>query len=282
MIIFKHSNDLQLHLQNINDNKQSIGFVPTMGALHQGHLSLIAQCKEHADVTVCSIFVNPVQFNNATDYARYPITTEPDILLLEESGCDILFLPGEKEIYPDESSRNKHFDIGNLEIILEGKFRPGHFQGVCMVVEKLINIIEPNYLFLGQKDYQQNLVIKKLLALMNKKIIIEICLTLREPNGLAMSSRNLRLNSDEKNKAAELHQSLVNIHNEVAKQDFSLLKTKEKIRLEKLGFKIDYLELADAGNLHILEKYNKHNKLIMLIAAYLGDVRLIDNMLVTA
>lgn len=282
MIIFKNSNDLQHHLQNIKQSKRTIGFVPTMGALHQGHLSLIAQCKSQADVTVCSIFVNPVQFNNAKDYERYPITTEPDILLLEQNDCDILFLPGEKEIYPDESSKNNHFDIGYLENILEGKFRPGHFQGVCMVVEKLINIVEPTSLFLGQKDYQQNLVIKKLLALMNKKIIIEICPTLREPNGLAMSSRNLRLNSEEKNKAAELNQSLVNINTDVAKQDFGVLKNKEKTRLEKLGFKIDYLELADASDLHVLEKYNGHNRLIMLIAAYLEEIRLIDNMLVKA
>lgn len=282
MIIFKHSNDLLLHLQNIKKNKKTIGFVPTMGALHGGHLSLISQSKSHADVTVCSIFVNPVQFNNARDYERYPITTEPDILLLEENDCDILFLPGEKEIYPDETSKNKHFEIGYLENILEGTFRPGHFQGVCMVVEKLISIVDPTYLFLGQKDYQQSLVIKKLLALMNKNVIIEICPTLREPNGLAMSSRNLRLNSEEKNNAAELHQSLVNINNEVAKQDFTVLKNKEKSRLEKLGFKIDYLEFADAGDLHVLEKYNDHDKLIMLIAAYLEEVRLIDNMLVTA
>ncbi len=282
MIIFKHSNDLQLHLQNIKKNNRTIGFVPTMGALHAGHLSLISQSKSQAAITVCSIFVNPVQFNNSKDFERYPITTEHDILLLEESGCDILFLPGEKDIYPDESSKNKHFDIGDLETTIEGKFRPGHFQGVCMVVEKLINIVDPTYLFLGRKDYQQSLVIKKLLALMNKDVIIKICPTLREPNGLAMSSRNVRLTQEEKDKAAELHKSLVNINNEVAKQDFTVLKNKEKSRLEKLGFKIDYLEFADAGDLHVLEKYNDHDKLIMLIAAYLEQVRLIDNMLVTA
>ncbi len=282
MIIFKHPNDLQLYLQKLRNNNRTIGFVPTMGALHKGHLSLISHCKNKTDVTVCSIFVNPVQFNNAKDYERYPITTGPDILLLEESGCDILFLPSEKDIYPDEASRNKHFDIGYLENILEGKFRPGHFQGVCMVVEKLINIVEPTYLFLGQKDYQQSLVIRKLLTLMNKKIIIEVCPTLREPNGLAMSSRNLRLDSAEKNQAAELHQSLVTISKEVAQENITVLKNKEKARLEKMGFKIDYLELANGDNLQVLENYNGRDNLVILIAAFLHDVRLIDNVPVTA
>ncbi len=198
MIIFKHPNDLRLHLQNVKQNNYTIGFVPTMGALHGGHLSLISQSRHHSDVTVCSIFVNPVQFNSAKDFERYPVTTEQDILLLGESGCDILFLPGENDIYPDEPSKNKNFDIGYLETTLEGKFRPGHFQGVCMVVEKLINIVDPTFLFLGRKDYQQSLVIKKLLELMNKDVIIKICPTLREPNGLAMSSRNVRLTSEEK------------------------------------------------------------------------------------
>ncbi|MEO8110174.1 MAG: pantoate--beta-alanine ligase [Ginsengibacter sp.] len=281
MIIFKHSNDLQLHLQNIKKNKQTIGFVPTMGALHGGHLSLISQSKNHADITVCSIFVNPVQFNNAKDFERYPISTEHDILLLSESNCDILFLPGENDIYPDESSKNKHFDIGYLETTLEGKFRPGHFQGVCMVVEKLINIVDPTYLFLGRKDYQQSLVIKRLLALMKKNVIIKICPTLREPNGLAMSSRNARLTSEEKDKAAELHQALVNINNEITLQTFNVLKNREKARLEKLGFKIDYLEIATTDHLQIDKYYNDHDEFVILIAAYLQDVRLIDNVPVT-
>ncbi len=282
MIIFKYSDDLRLHLQTIKKNKLTLGFVPTMGALHKGHLSLIAKSKEETDATVCSIFVNPVQFNNLRDFERYPITTEPDILLLEESGCDILFLPGEKEVYPDESSKHKRFDIGYLESVLEGKFRPGHFQGVCMVIEKLINIVEPDYLFLGRKDYQQSLVIKKLLTLMHKNIIIKLCPTLREPNGLAMSSRNLRLSPEEKNKASALHQSLVNIKNEVASQNLDLLKNKETARLEKLGFKIDYLELANADNLHLLKNFNGHDDLVLLVAAYLEEVRLIDNVPVTA
>lgn len=252
-----------------------------MGALHGGHLSLISQSKNHADITVCSIFVNPVQFNNAKDFERYPVTTEHDILLLSESNCDILFLPGENDIYPDKSSKNKHFDIGHLETMLEGKFRPGHFQGVCMVVEKLINIVEPTYLFLGQKDYQQSLVIKKLLALMNKNVIVKICPTLREPNGLAMSSRNLRLNPEEKDKAAELHQSLVNINNEITLQTFNVLKNREKVRLEKLGFKIDYLEIATADHMQIDKDYYDHDEFVILIAAYLQEVRLIDNVPVT-
>ena len=169
-----------------------------MGALHNGHVSLISQSKKKTDITVCSIFVNHAQFNNPDDFEKYPSTIENDILLLEESGCDILFIPSEDEIYPDAASKNKHFELGYLEKVLEGEFRPGHFQGVCLVVERLLNIVEPDFLFLGQKDYQQCLVIKKLISLMQKNIKVIICPILREKNGLAMSSRNLRLNEEEK------------------------------------------------------------------------------------
>ena len=131
MILFKHSKELQLYLNHIRQKKLLTGFVPTMGALHEGHISLIAQSRVKADITICSIFVNPVQFNNADDFAKYPSNIEKDILLLEENKCDILFMPAEKEIYPDAVSKIKHFELGYLEEILEGKFRPGHFQGVA-------------------------------------------------------------------------------------------------------------------------------------------------------
>jgi pantoate--beta-alanine ligase len=169
MIIFKHRAELQEYLHTQAISKDSIGFVPTMGALHAGHLSLLKKCRETCKVAVCSIFVNPTQFNNPGDFKKYPKTIEKDILLLEENGCDVLFFPDEKEIYPDKNSEKKHFDLGYLETILEGKFRPGHFQGVCLVVEKLLNIVEPDFLFLGQKDFQQCMVIRRLIELMQKK-----------------------------------------------------------------------------------------------------------------
>jgi len=251
-----------------------------MGALHEGHLSLIAQSKKNTDITICSIFVNPVQFNNRDDFKKYPSTIEKDILLLEESGCDILFIPSEEEIYPDAASKNKQFELGYLEKVLEGKFRPGHFQGVCLVVERLLNIIEPTYLFLGQKDYQQCLIIKKLINIFNKSIRVIICPILRETNGLAMSSRNLRLNKEEKKTASQLYKSLIYIKKNLQSKNFMHLKTEAIIKLEKQGFKVDYLELAKSKNLEIVEDANKSKDLLILIAAFLNNVRLIDNVLI--
>ncbi|MEO6220484.1 MAG: pantoate--beta-alanine ligase [Ginsengibacter sp.] len=282
MILFKHSKDLRFRLDKIKQKKLSVGFVPTMGALHPGHISLIKKSKEQADITLCSIYVNPAQFNSPEDFRKYPVNIEADILMLEESGCDILFIPGGEEIYPDENSKKKHFDIGYLETILEGKFRPGHFQGVCMVVEKLLNIIEPTHLFLGQKDYQQSLIIKKLVGMMSKNIKITICPTLREPNGLAMSSRNLRLSNPEKGIAAELHKSLVQMNHKLYAEGIQILKNQATSELERLGFKIDYLEIATISDLEIIEKYKNRQGLIILIAAFLNNVRLIDNLILSA
>ena len=280
MIIFKHFKDLQSHLVKSHSSKVSIGLAPTMGALHAGHLSLIKKCKEQTGIAVCSIFVNREQFNNPEDFKKYPHTIDTDVLFLEEHECDVLFLPNEKEMYPDEASKNNHFDLGYLENILEGKFRPGHFQGVCLVVEKLLNMINPGYLFIGQKDFQQCLVIKRLVGLMNKEIKIIVCPTLREKNGLAMSSRNLRLNKDEKETASRLYQSLQFIKDNLTTANFLQLKEQSISSLEKIGFKVEYLALAKAKNLKLVSEYNNSEDHVILIAAFLNEIRLIDNLLV--
>jgi len=280
MIIFKKVKDLTKHLQKQQVAKNPIGFVPTMGALHQGHLSLLKECNKISKVSVCSIFVNPAQFNNEEDLKKYPKSVSRDILLLEQNGCDVLFLPDEKEIYPDEKSKQKHFDLGYLETILEGKFRPGHFQGVSLVVEKLLKIVNPDFLFLGQKDFQQCLVIKRLAGLMNKNIKIVVCPILREESGLAMSSRNLRLNSSDRKLASELYHTLVSIKNKLSRENFLKLKSQAIKDLESKGFKVEYLELAKKNNLEIVSHFNPGEELIILIATFLGDVRLIDNLLI--
>ncbi|MEO7120893.1 MAG: pantoate--beta-alanine ligase [Ginsengibacter sp.] len=278
MILFKHSEDLKSYLQKIKKGNLTTGFVPTMGALHEGHLSLISECKNKDNLTICSIFVNPVQFNNKEDFNKYPSTIEKDILLLEESGCDVLFMPSVDEMYPEGFGIAKHFELGDLEKILEGKFRPGHFNGVCLVVEKLLKIVQPGSLYLGQKDYQQCLVIKKLIELINIDTKVLICPIVREPNGLAMSSRNLRLSEDEKTLASFLHKSLEDIRNNILPGNFLKLKNTAIANLEKKGFKLDYLELADRSDLKIIKDYKKAQSCILLIAAYLKDVRLIDNL----
>ncbi|MGN6601012.1 MAG: pantoate--beta-alanine ligase [Ginsengibacter sp.] len=282
MIIFKKAKDLFRFLNSQMKEGKSIGFVPTMGALHQGHLSLLKQCNEKANVSVCSIFVNPVQFNNPEDLKKYPKTISNDIEILEENDCDVLFFPEEEEIYPDEASKQKHFQIGDLETILEGKFRPGHFQGVCVVMEKLLNIVKPDFLFLGQKDYQQCLVIKRLLEQLNLEVTVVVCPIIREESGLAMSSRNLRLDENDRKRAAQLHKELEWINKNLPNQDFKILKEQAIFRLEKNGFKVEYLELAKTSDLSSVPHYHENEDLILLIAAFISGMRLIDNLLVKA
>lgn len=283
MILFKKSNDLHKWLEGQRKKGNKIGFAPTMGALHTGHISLINASKKHNTVTVCSIFVNPSQFNDPKDFEKYPVTIEKDIAMLEEAGCDILFLPSVKEIYPIGYTEKKDYDLGFLETVLEGKFRPGHFQGVCMVVHRLLDIVRPDNLYLGQKDYQQCMVIKRLIQLMgmSDKIKLNISPTLRETDGLAMSSRNMRLNESERNTAATIWQCLSMIKTEIKPGHLDGLLEKGNGMLLKAGFKPDYLEIADAGDLSPVRKWDGKQKLVALVAAFLNEVRLIDNMAVT-
>ena len=280
MMIFKHSSDLRSYLKTIRLSSDRIGFVPTMGALHEGHLSLINDSKAHTELTICSIFINRTQFNNSDDFDKYPVTIESDIRMLESHGCNVLFMPGEHEIYPDPASKEKHFDLGYLETILEGKYRPGHFQGVCLIVEKLLNIVEPNVIFLGQKDFQQCLVIKNLIRLMGKSIELRIVPTRRETDGLAMSSRNLRLNPGERARAPKLYEALTFIKENMAGVKFCILKHQTIASLQNQGFKVDYLELADQNDLQVVTDSNKKSSLVILVAAFLNEVRLIDNLLI--
>ncbi|MBS1759693.1 MAG: pantoate--beta-alanine ligase [Bacteroidetes bacterium] len=281
MRIFKKTAVLKDWLNSLNKISFSVGFVPTMGALHQGHISLIQESKHHNSITVCSIFVNPAQFNDPKDFEKYPITIERDIEMLEMADCDVLFLPSVSEIYPEGFSEAKQYDLGFLETVLEGKYRPGHFQGVCRVVERLLEIVVPNNLYLGQKDYQQCMVIAHLVKLMDQQsnIQINICPTLREASGLAMSSRNMRLSEKEKNIALTIFQSLELIKNKLAKGDMNELKRKAIIMLEHKDFRIDYVEIADANTLTPLTEWDGKQKSVALIAVYLNEVRLIDNMI---
>lgn len=280
MRLFKYASDLQNFLKTGINSSPTIGFVPTMGALHQGHLSLLKKSKELSDVTICSIFINPVQFNNPADFKKYPKTIENDLLLLEENGCDILFLPSENEIYPDKNSKSKYYELGDLEKVLEGKFRPGHFQGVCLVIDRLLGIVNPAAVFVGQKDFQQCLVIQRLIELTRRETKVVICPIVRESSGLAMSSRNLRLNEQEKDTAAALYTSLIFIRNGLTTQNFLSLKTEVVFNLEKKDFKVDYLELARRSNLGLVSEYSKEDELVLLVAAFLNEIRLIDNLLI--
>lgn len=281
MILFKRSKDLRNYLDSQRKQGQKTGFVPTMGALHEGHISLIAGAKKDVNLCISSIFINPTQFNDPADFKKYPVTLEKDIVILEAAGCDILFLPSVEEIYPGGTNTTMHYDLGPLENILEGQYRPGHFQGVCMVVHRLLEIVRPDNLYIGQKDYQQCMVIKKLIELIGMKELIRINIspTLREPGGLAMSSRNMRLSDEERKDAVSIYQALHFVKEKLEKGDLASLKKKAEDRLTRNGFKVDYVEIADATTLQIVNHWDGKQKLVALAAAFLNQVRLIDNIL---
>jgi len=250
-----------------------------MGALHPGHISLIEMAKQQSGIVVSSIFVNPTQFNDPKDFEKYPITLEKDIDMLESAGCDALFLPSVNEMYPEGLQSNKHYELGYLETVLDGAYRPGHFQGVCLVVEKLLRITHPDKLFLGQKDYQQCMVLKKLVQLMQANTQIVICPTQREKDGLAMSSRNMRLTEEARKKAPLIYQSLLWIQQNIKEGDITGLKNQAIKKLSVEGFKVDYIAIADAATLQLIDWWDGKTPLVALAAAFNGDVRLIDNLL---
>lgn len=282
MIIFKKPAALQQYLQ-AQKTRHQIGFVPTMGALHEGHLSLLFAAKKENDVVVASIFVNPTQFNDPEDFKKYPVTLDKDIAMLERSGCDVLFIPTASDMYPKGTNDLHHYDLGFLETVLEGEYRPGHFQGVCQVVHRLLEIVSPRNLYLGQKDYQQCLVIKKLIEVtgLNKEIRMNICTTLREPDGLAMSSRNARLLPADRASATTISAGLRYIKENIKAGETKIYTDKMKEMLLQNNFqKIDYVEIADADTLHLVQHWDGKQKIVALAAAFLNDVRLIDNMVI--
>lgn len=280
MILFKKANDLIKYLDTQRNLGKKIGFVPTMGALHEGHLSLVRLSKVATDLTICSIFVNPTQFNDPADFEKYPITTDKDIALLLTTGCDLLFLPAVSEMYPDGIMGKPVYDLGDMETLLEGKFRPGHFQGVCQVVHQLLAQVNPHDLFLGQKDYQQCMVIDRLMQQTGFKetVTLHICPTLRESDGLAMSSRNRRLNESDRIKAASIFRTLSYLKQQLHTGSLDALLQTASDQLEQEGFRTDYLVVADAGTLQPVSSWDGSQKLVALVAAFLGGVRLIDNL----
>jgi len=279
MILFKRAADLHKHIDNQRNSGKNIGFVPTMGALHEGHLSLIRKSKSATGLTVCSIFVNPTQFNDPADFEKYPITTDKDIALLLSAGCDLLFLPDVSEMYPDGMQTKSRYDLGEMETLLEGKFRPGHFQGVCQVVQQLLLQVKPDALFMGQKDYQQCMVINRLLQLTgnSEKIQLHVCPTLREPDGLAMSSRNRRLNTAQRETAVTIYHTLSFLKEQLKAGDLEAIQKTALDQLQSAGFRTDYLVIADATTLQPVTCWDGKQQLVALVAAFLGEVRLIDN-----
>ena len=244
MNIFTKVDEIKIFLKKQKEKKMSIGFVPTMGALHQGHISLIEKCREESDITVCSIFVNPVQFNNKEDFEKYPKTIDKDIDILKKAKCDVLFCPSVNEMYPD-GEEIKTFDFDYLDKILEGKFRPGHFNGVAVVVEKFFNIIQPNHAYFGEKDFQQLVIIKEIVKKLNLSVKNISCPIVRETDGLAMSSRNVRLSINDRKKAPIIFQILTEAKRKAKNTSIPQLKEWVFLEFEKYSLVPEYFEIAD-------------------------------------
>jgi len=278
MIICKTVADLQSNLNKFRPEKLKTGFVPTMGALHEGHLSLVRRAKDENERVIVSIFVNPTQFNNPADLEKYPRMPEKDFEMLEGVGVDVIFYPSEKEIYPEGSGGKSAFDFGDLEKVMEGKFRPGHFKGVALVVSRLFEIIDPDKAYFGEKDFQQLVIIKELVRQKNFRVKIIGCPTMREPRGLAMSSRNLLLTPELKAEAAKISQALFYIRDHRNKKSLQELKNEAISIIESNGFlKVEYLEVADSSTLQPVEKPDGNITLRCLAAVQAGNIRLIDN-----
>jgi pantoate--beta-alanine ligase len=274
---FTTKRELRQHLDEIRRTGKTIGLVPTLGALHLGHLSLIALAKQQSDVVVCSIFVNPTQFNDPTDLAKYPRPIVSDIEKLEQANCDILFNPDVNEIYAD--NEQWHLNIGEMESLLEGKFRPGHYQGVTQVVYKLFDIVKPNVAFFGQKDYQQFLVINKMVGIMHMPVNLVMCPIQREPDGLAMSSRNIHLSADDRKHSLILSKTLNWVKDNFDSSKIAELKGKAESWISaEADVELAYFEIADGDNLHHANEHTRN--IVALVAAKVGNTRLIDNMII--
>ncbi len=268
---------LKMLLEPLKQAQQKIAIVPTMGALHKGHVSLIAAAKQQADIVVCSIFVNPTQFTDVKDLEKYPRPLEHDIQMLEDAGCQVVFMPSVKEMYP--GAEEWHIDLGNAEFLLEGEFRKGHYQGVTQIVKKLFDAVNPDLAFFGQKDFQQVLMIKKMVATFNLPVQIVSCPIIRDADGLAMSSRNIHLTPADRQHALILSKTLQFVKEHFQQYSIPVLLEKATEMLQSVnGVELDYFTIANGETL--LPESNKNaENLVALVAAKVGETRLIDNIL---
>ena len=270
--------ELDAILEPFSAKDKPIGFVPTMGALHEGHLSLIKQAKAENEVVVCSIFVNPTQFNDPADLQRYPRPLEEDKKMLESVGCDVLFMPSVAQMYPNEDYSTLNEDFGKLDKVMEGASRPGHFAGMITIVNKLFMAVKPHNAYFGQKDYQQLAIVRRFIEKHVIPINIISCPIVREPDGLAMSSRNRLLTPDERKRAVLIPQTMNKVKEMWSKSPATEIKEFVRAEFAKEGYlKLDYFEIADARTLQPIE--DKSKPAVACIAVFDGKIRLIDNVL---
>lgn len=280
MEIFKTKAALKAFLKPLKASGKKIALVPTMGALHNGHISLIKLAQQNADIIICSIFVNPTQFTDPKDLEKYPRPIEHDLEMLQDAGCNGVFMPNVEEMYPAGADEKWHIDLGNAEFLLEGAFRKGHYQGVTQIVKKLFDAVEPDVAMFGQKDFQQVLMIKNMLAHFNLPITIITCPIIREDDGLAMSSRNIHLTPEDRRHSLVLSQSLQFVIDHFEEYTLAELETKAKALYDGIdGVTLDYFTIANGDTLEPAKTKTEDN-LVALVAAKVGSTRLIDNMII--
>jgi pantoate--beta-alanine ligase len=279
MFIFKRVADIRAWLNSRREAGRTIGFAPTMGALHHGHLELIRMARRAGDLPVASIFVNPTQFNDARDLEKYPRTPERDMAELVTAGCAALFMPPVEEVYPPGLDLEVKLDFRQLDKVMEGVFRPGHFTGMATVVKRLLDIVGPDRLYMGQKDFQQLTVVRDLLRQTRSHTDLIICPTVREPDGLAMSSRNLRLSPELRSRAPVIYQTLVTARQEFRQQPATAVRKVAMERLQAAGLRPEYFDIVDGLSLLPVEHFADSNYIVACTAAWAGEVRLIDNII---
>jgi pantoate--beta-alanine ligase len=276
MKIIDTISELENQLQGYRHKGETIGLVPTMGALHQGHASLVERCVADNKISIVSLFVNPTQFNNKEDLKHYPRTPEKDHELLERLGVDYVFSPSVEEMYPEEDKRV--FDFGQLDKVMEGEFRPGHFNGVAQIVSKLFDIVKPDNAYFGEKDFQQLAIVKDMVRQLQMPVNIIGMSIVRESSGLAMSSRNQRLSEEQKKNASEVYKVLNESKHMIDKFiPYELINYVSESINKVSGLKVEYFQIVDGDNLQPVTSWSDSDYIVGCIALFCGEVRLIDN-----
>ena len=278
MFVFKTVSELQQYLNSRRANGEQIGFAPTMGALHLGHLDLMRHSKAQNACTVCSIFVNPTQFNDPKDLEKYPRTPEKDLAMLESVGTEVVFMPAVEEIYPPGLDLALQLDLNPLDQVMEGAFRPGHFQGMAQVVKRLLDIVQPDRLYMGQKDFQQFSIVGYLIQQMQLPVELVMVPTVREADGLAMSSRNVRLSPEQRQAAPIIYRTLEWAKSQLGLQAIAEIETAALQRLNLPDFRPEYFQIVDGKTLKPIINPTEHDWIVACVATWVGEVRLIDNL----
>lgn len=280
MLIFKTVADLQSWLRIKRRERASIGFVPTMGALHDGHISLVRLAKRSGDTVVASIFVNPTQFNDPADLEKYPRTPGRDLEMLLRANCNAVFMPSVEEVYPPGLDLRVRIDLDQLDRVMEGAFRPGHFEGMMTVVKRLLDIVQPDHLYMGQKDFQQLTIVANMIWQLGLDVQLIMVHTIRERDGLAMSSRNTRLSSAERRLAPVIFKTLEWARDQAYLQPLQQVAAAAFDRLAAAGFRPEYFEIVDGHTLLPVDDLSDADTVVACVAAWLGNVRLIDNLVI--